>query len=154
MRGVLLLSRGNELRQEAEATTGSGIVVSRSDEPAAALPDTIVQYVMRAREIVILDDASADPTYSADSYVIGHRARSVLCLPLVSKSRITGMLYLENNLTPRVFTPSRTAVLKLLALQAAISLENTYLYGDLAQAESSTASGQRSISRARSRPWR
>jgi GAF domain-containing protein len=134
-RGVFLLSRGKELRQEAEAITGGeGIVVRRSDEPAVALPDTIIQYVTRAREIVILEDASAHPAYSADSYVVERKARSILCLPLVKESRITGMLYLENNLTPHAFTPSRTAVLKLLALQAAISLENTYLYGDLAQA--------------------
>jgi predicted ATPase/signal transduction histidine kinase/GAF domain-containing protein len=134
-RGVLLLSRGNELRQEAEAITGGGgIVVHRQDGPAAALPDMIVQYVRRAREIVILDDASTHARYSADSYVLGRKARSVLCLPLVNESRLTGVLYLENNLTPRVFTPSRTAILKLLASQAAVSLENSYLYGDLAQA--------------------
>jgi GAF domain-containing protein len=54
----------------------------------------------------------------------------------------TGALYLENNLTPGVFTPSRTTVLKLLALQAAISLENAYLYGDLAQAEKALAGGE------------
>jgi predicted ATPase/signal transduction histidine kinase/GAF domain-containing protein len=134
-RGVLLLLRGHELRQVAEAITSeNGIVVRRPDESVAALPDTIVQYVMRIREIVILDDASIHPTYSADTYVIGRRARSVLCLPLVNESNMTGVLYLENNLTPGVFTPNRTAVLKLLTLQAAISLENSYLYGDLAQA--------------------
>jgi PAS domain S-box-containing protein len=145
-RGVLLLLRGNELRQEAEAIIGgNSIVVRRPDEPAGTFPDTIVQYVMRAREIVILDDASAHPTYSADSYVLGRKARSVLCLPLVNESEVTGVLYLENNLTPRVFTPSRTAVLKLLALQAAISLENAYLYGDLAQAEKALSASERSL---------
>ena len=45
------------------------------------------------------------------------------------------MLYLENNLTPHVFTPTRIAVLKLLASQAAISLENTRLYRDLEERE-------------------
>jgi len=145
-RGVLLLLRGNELRQEAEAIIGgNSIVVRRPDEPAATLPDTIVQYVMRAREVVILDDASTDPTYSADSYVLGRKARSVLCLPLVNESRVTGVLYLENNLTPGVFTPSRTAVLKLLALQAAIALENAYLYGDLAQAEKALSASERDL---------
>jgi GAF domain-containing protein len=69
-RGLLLLSRGNDLRQEAEATTsGDGIIVRRQDEAAAALPDSIVHYVMRSREIMLLDDASAHPTYSSDSYV-------------------------------------------------------------------------------------
>jgi PAS domain S-box-containing protein len=45
------------------------------------------------------------------------------------------VLYLENNLAPHVFAPVRTGVLKLLASQAAISLENTRLYRDLAERE-------------------
>ena len=45
------------------------------------------------------------------------------------------MLYLENNLARRVFAPARVAVLKLLASQAAISLENSRLYHDLAERE-------------------
>lgn len=135
-RGLLLLLRGSELRLEAEAVTSAdAIIVRRQVEPAAALPDSIIHYVIRAREIVILDDASADSTFSADTYVRERGARSILCLPLVKQSETTGVLYLENNLTPRVFTPSRVAVLRLLALQAAISLENTYLYGDLAERE-------------------
>jgi PAS domain S-box-containing protein len=54
---------------------------------------------------------------------------------LVNQARIIGVLYLENNLTPHVFTPTRIAVLKLLASQAAISLENTRLYRDLEERE-------------------
>jgi PAS domain S-box-containing protein len=135
-RGVLLLSRGNELRQEAEAvTSGDGVIVSRRNESAAALPESIVRYVTRAREILILGDALADPRFSADFYVRERNARSVMCLPLVTDSKFTGVLYLENKLTPHVFTPSRIAVLKSLALQAAISLENSHLYSDLAERE-------------------
>ena len=46
---------------------------------------------------------------------------------LLNQAKVIGVLYLENNLAPRVFAPARTAVLKLLASQAAISLENTHL---------------------------
>jgi PAS domain S-box-containing protein len=52
-------------------------------------------------------------------------------LPLISQAKLLGLFYLENNLAPRVFTPTRIAVLKLLASQAAISLENIHLYRDL-----------------------
>ena len=45
------------------------------------------------------------------------------------------MLYLENNLTIGAFTPARMAVLKLLASEAAISMENARLYRDLAERE-------------------
>ena len=59
----------------------------------------------------------------------------MLCLPLLKQTRLVGVLYLENNLTPHVFTPARMAILKLLASEAAISLENTRLYGDLQERE-------------------
>jgi PAS domain S-box-containing protein len=59
------------------------------------------------------------------------RPRSVLCLPLVKQAKLIGVLYLENTLAPRVFTPARLAVLELLASQAAISLENARLYAEV-----------------------
>ena len=61
--------------------------------------------------------------------------RSVLCLPLLKQTRLLGLLYLENSLTPHAFTPARMAVLKLLASAAAMSLENTRLYSDLQERE-------------------
>ena len=54
---------------------------------------------------------------------------------MIKQATLIGVLYLENNLTPHVFTPARIAVLKLLASQAAISLENTRLYSDLQERE-------------------
>src|SRR5262249_18638475 len=73
---------------------------------------------------------------STDPYMARGHARSVFCLPLTNQAKLIGVLYLENNLAPRVFAPARTAVLKLLASQAAISLENARLYRDLAERES------------------
>jgi PAS domain S-box-containing protein len=90
---------------------------------------------MRTQEGVILDDASVRSPFSADPYVLQHRARSILCLPLINQAKLTGVLFLENNLTPHVFTPDRITVLKVLASQAAISLENTRLYHDLENRE-------------------
>src|SRR5208282_5633230 len=86
---------------------------------------------MRTRDSVILDDASAEIPFSADEYVREKHARSVLCLPLVKQAKLVGALYLENNLAPRVFTSAKLAILKLLASQAAISLENVRLYDEL-----------------------
>jgi len=83
---------------------------------------------------VILDDASVGP-FSGDAYIRERHARSVFCLPLVKQDRLVALLYLENNLAPHVFTPARTAVLKVLASQAAISLENSRLYRELGERE-------------------
>ncbi len=90
---------------------------------------------MRTHQSLILDDASAQNPFSADAYIRQHRARSVLCLPLIKQAKLIGVLYLENNLTPNVFTPARLAVLKLLASEAATSLENTRLYSELKERE-------------------
>ena len=84
---------------------------------------------------MILDDASAQNPFSEDAYIRQHHARSILCLPLLKQAKLIGVLYLENNLTLHVFTPARIAVLKLLASEAAISLENTRLYSELTERE-------------------
>src|SRR5262249_52540345 len=86
-------------------------------------------------EPVILDDAMSQSPFAADPYIVKCNVRSVLCLPLVNQGKLIGILYLENNLAPRVFTPERVTVLKVIASQAAISLENTQLYRDLADRE-------------------
>jgi PAS domain S-box-containing protein len=137
-RGVLILARGNELRIAAEATTSDETVaVHLLDEAvtAAVLPETVLRYVLRTRESVILDEAAAQGEFSADAYIRQRRARSILGLPLVTQAHLIGALYLENNLAARVFVPGRTAILKLLASQAAIAIENTRLYRDLARRE-------------------
>ena len=137
-RGLLILPRGVKQRIEAEATTrGDRVIVHLRDEAVeeAALPDQVLHYVLRTRESVVLDDAAAESPFAADPYIRERQARSVLCLPLLNQAKLIGVLYLENNLAPHVFAPARTAVLKLLASQAAISLENTRLYRDLAERE-------------------
>ena len=137
-RGLLIMPRGTEQRIEAESTTsGDTVVVRLCDEAVAStvLPESLLHYVLRTREGVILDDASAENDFSADPYIHQHGARSILCLPLLNQAKLIGALYLENNLAPHVFAPARIAVLKLLASQAAVSLENTRLYRDLAQRE-------------------
>jgi len=137
-RGLLILPRGDELQIQAEATiSGEDVTVHLRDASftAVALPESIVRYVMRTRENVILDDGSSGNPFSNDPYIVQHRARSILCLPLINQAKLTGVLYFENNLTPHVFTPGRITVLKVLASQAAISLENTRLYRDLENRE-------------------
>jgi PAS domain S-box-containing protein len=137
-RGVLILPRGIEQRIVAEATTSGDTIVVRLREALVAevaVPESIVHYVVRTQESVILDDAAAQNPFSGDAYIRQHHARSILCLPLINQAKLIGLLYLENNLTPHVFTPTRIAVLKLLASQAAISLENTRLYRDLEERE-------------------
>ena len=131
--------RGAEPRIAAEATTsGDTVTVHLRDEPVTAttLPESVLRYVLRTQESVILDDASAQIPVCRGS------VRPCSAMPVQFsacrcsiRAKLIGVLYLENNLAPRVFSPARIAVLKLLASQAAISLENTRLYRDLAERE-------------------
>ena len=137
-RGLLILPRGDDLQIQAEATTsGEDVTVHlrSAADSTAGLPESVVRYVMRTQETVILDDASSQNLFSADHYMVQRRPRSILTLPLINQGKLISILYLENNLTPRVFTPDRITVLKVLASQAAISLENARLYHDLENRE-------------------
>ena len=132
-RGLLVLMRGDMPQVEAEATTEQKMVVVTVRKEAvtlAAAPESLLHTVIRTKQSVIVDDASAQNPFSADPYIREKRARSVLCLPLLKQTQLIGVLYLENNLASLVFTPARISLLKLLASQAAISLENARLYGE------------------------
>ncbi|WFU66116.1 ATP-binding sensor histidine kinase [Bradyrhizobium brasilense] len=137
-RGLLIVPQGDVLQIEAEAIAGGDDVIVRLRDGSfstAALPESLVRYGTRTHETVILDDASSQNEFSADHYILQSRVRSILCLPLINQGKLTAILYLENSLTPNVFTPNRVALLKVLASQAAISLENARLYHDLANRE-------------------
>jgi PAS domain S-box-containing protein len=137
-RGLLILFPGDEPRIVAEATTGRGqieVTLREMIVSPAELPESLLYYVIRTWESVLIDDALVQNAFSADEYICRKRARSVLCLPLVKQSNLIGVLYLENNLASHVFTPTRISVLELLESQAAISLENARLYSDLRERE-------------------
>jgi PAS domain S-box-containing protein len=141
-RALLITPHGQEPRIEAEATTRGDTVTVRLVGEAVTervLPESVLHYVLRTRESVILDDAAAQSPYGVDSYIRQRQARSILCLPLLNQAKLIGVLYLENNLTPRVFAPARISVLKLLASQAAIALENAHLYRDVTEREKQQA---------------
>ncbi|WP_347269565.1 PAS domain S-box protein [Trichocoleus sp. FACHB-90] len=98
----------------------------------ATIPVSVIHSVERTQETLVLDDAVNESSFSTDPYIQKQQARSLLCLPIHNQSQLIGILYLENNLNAGVFTNDRLQVLKLLMIQAAISLENAQLYAQLA----------------------
>jgi GAF domain-containing protein len=96
-RGVLVVWRDGELRCVAAGSVRNDtITVELRDDPVAQtlLSQSIAQYVLRTRDPVILDDATAEHPFSADSYIRQRQARSVLCLPLITQAKLGGLLYL------------------------------------------------------------
>jgi PAS domain S-box-containing protein len=137
-RGLLILPAEDDHLIQAEAKAAGDqieVVLCQKLITSVTCPESIVRYVVRTRESVILDDASRPNIFSEDDYLRGRPAKSILCLPLIKQGRLTALLYLENTLSSYAFPPDRIAILELLAAQAAISLENTRLYSDLQERE-------------------
>ncbi len=107
-----------------------------TDEDAAhLLPLSVVNYVARTRESVVLIDAQTDELFGTDAFIVQDVARSILCTPIVHQNRLVGVLYLQNDLVPGAFTEDRLRVLTLLAAQAAVSLEAARAYARVRKSE-------------------
>ena len=137
-RTVLLIMDGETPQVEAEALIEPGGVVVRSARRMTLdpqMPESVLHFVARSRESVMLYDALEPNLFSGDPFFGARKVRSLLCVPLVNRTKLIGLLYLENSLAPGVFTNERVAVLRLIALRAAISLENARLYSDIEERE-------------------
>ncbi len=145
-KGSLVLLAHEGLSLAADAGMGSNGVDVRiySDKRVSSsdLPESLLNYVHRSRERVILPDARKPNHFSADAYLSTKKPKSVLCVPILRNTGLIGLLYLENNLVTDAFTADRLAVLELLASQAAISLETARLYAELKRAEEALRESQ------------
>ncbi|ATB37243.1 histidine kinase [Cystobacter fuscus] len=134
--GALLLPSGDALSVVASSRASPGeLAVLSGEGPDRELPWTLLAYVRRTREPLVIGDASQPHAFSSDEYLARGGARSVLCLPLMRQDHVAGVLYLENNLTPHAFSPARLVLLGHIASQAAISIENARLYADVQRAK-------------------
>jgi len=132
-RGYLLLKKKGEWVIEAESATEQQEVTVLQSLPISRnlLPMSMINLVTHTQEVVVLDDAANEGAFRQDHYIKSQQPKSVLCAPLLNQGKLTGLLYLENNLTTAAFTQDRLEMLKLLSSQAAISLENAQLYNNI-----------------------
>jgi predicted ATPase/signal transduction histidine kinase/tRNA A-37 threonylcarbamoyl transferase component Bud32 len=91
----------------------------------------IINYVARTQENVVLKDAAREGQFTRDPYIVETQPKSILCAPLLHQGKVSGILYLENNLITGAFIPERVEILRVLSAQAAISIENSRLYEQL-----------------------
>ncbi|MFZ2629998.1 MAG: AAA family ATPase [Desulfosalsimonadaceae bacterium] len=123
---------------EAEIHIDHREAIIFKSQPADSRTDLfhpVLNYVKRTGTYLVIDDAGSHGDFTRDPYVTAHQPKSVLCLPVIRHSQMVALVYLENNITPAAFTPQRITVLRLLASQAAISLENSRLYEDVIKNE-------------------
>lgn len=96
---------------------------------------SIVRYVQRTAENIILHNASEEGIFKDNPEVQEMNLKSVFCLPLIKLSKLIGIIYLENRLVPSVFSGKEVEMTKLLSAQISISLENAKLVDEMRRAE-------------------
>ncbi|HEY9675308.1 MAG TPA: AAA family ATPase [Waterburya sp.] len=138
--GCLILHKDSEWVIEASGEVDSSASVDayttrvlQSIPIDNQLPISIINYVVRTKESLVLNDASREGSFTDEPYIKDHQTKSLLCAPLLNQGKLVGLFYLENNLTAGAFTPERLEVLNLLSSQAAISIENANLYTQLGE---------------------
>jgi predicted ATPase/signal transduction histidine kinase/CheY-like chemotaxis protein/tRNA A-37 threonylcarbamoyl transferase component Bud32 len=132
--GFLILEKAGSLFVEAAGIFDQDEIIVQQSMPVDSsqeLPISVINYVHRTHQNVVLNDATTEGVFTTDNYIINHQPKSVLCTPIINQGKLIGILYLENNLITGAFTPERLKVLQLLSSQAAISIENARLYNDL-----------------------
>lgn len=107
-----------------------GIVVMQEQqlEETTSIPKNVINYVQYSKESVILDNACTSESFMNDPYVSFNKPKSVLCVPILNKGEIYGIVYLENNLIEGAFNEERIEVLRVISSQFAISMENARMY--------------------------
>jgi predicted ATPase len=138
--GVFMLNQEDNLVIQAQAlqrlggSEGALQITALQAIPvqsSSAIPASLINYVSRTLQPLVIDDAMATTKFASDPYIAQHQPKSILCTPICKQGKLIGLLYLENNLIRGAFTHDRLKVLKLLTTQAAISLENALLYESL-----------------------
>ncbi len=124
--GVLLLKEHGAWQPVAEKAVETD--TGKQERTGIFWPDSVVGYVSRTKEPVILEQASSSELFSADPYFRTAEPQSVLCLPIVHMGEVLAVLYLENNQMKGVFTEQRLHTLNVICSQMALSLSNALRY--------------------------
>lgn len=133
-KGALLVMEHGRLFVQAEINADA--ITLQQDlavEKCEYLALSVINYVKRTGEKVVLGDAAHDSQFNGDPYIEREQPKSIMCLPLQKQGQLVGMLYMENNLAVDAFTAEHAELLQILSTQIAISLENAALYNDLEQ---------------------
>lgn len=130
-RGYLILESDGELIIEASEDIDKNefmVMQSMALNDCSDICRSIVHYVYNSGEDIVLGNASKEGLFTSDPYITRVKCKSILCTPIMSKGKISGILYMENNLSENAFTPERLEILRSFSVQAAISIENARLF--------------------------
>jgi PAS domain S-box-containing protein len=103
------------------------------DPSDSALSRTVVNQVLSEGRPILTTNALQDPRFDAQESVISLSLRSILCVPLILKESIIGVIYADNRLREGLFTETQKNLLATFANQAAVAIENARLFESVRQ---------------------
>ena len=125
------LIQGEKMLSQEESIVLTGTPYEERVEDLAV---SVIQYVVRTNQTVVLDDAMHLGIFTEDAYINKTKQKSILCLPISHQGKLAGILYFENNSSTEAFTPNRLGILRLLSSEIATAIRNAMLYSDLEKA--------------------
>ena len=136
-RGVLLLEENDSWNIRALADLNNEIVELtemkfRSDNPEDEhlVSPGVVNFVIHSGESLLINDLNDDHGFSKDPYLKVVAPKALICIPLINKNELIGIVYLENRSVARVYNEDRLEMLNILASQVAVSISNAKLYAN------------------------
>ena len=105
-----------------------GIDQSTIDEPHFQVSRGVVERVAREGQPILTSDAQSDDRFSTRESVMILGLRAILCVPLMIKDQILGVVYVDNRLRAGIFTQADLELLTAIASSAAVAIENARLY--------------------------
>lgn len=128
-RGYILLWENEELVcRSAQNHLGLGLTLE--NDPISR---SICQRVLDSAEPLCVDDAMGDSEFQMQASVMALNLRTVMCVPLLSKQTVLGVLYVDSQAIVNHFTERDLSLLESIAHHAAIAIENAHLYSQLTQ---------------------
>lgn len=125
-RGFLMLS--DEESGALEVQVARNMDRETIERSSFDISRSIVQRVARSGEPVVTINAQTDPRFSGQESIISYNLRSILCVPLKIRERITGVIYADNRIAAGIFGDDDRDLLATFANQAAVAIANARLF--------------------------
>ena len=126
-KGFLVLMEGSELAVKV----ARNIKRENIADAVKQLSDSILAKVVRTRKALIISDALHDDEFQSSLSVINLKLSSVMCVPLLERGNLLGVLYVGNDSVVELFDDSRLDVLTIFAAQASLIIRNALLMNEL-----------------------
>jgi len=122
-KGFLLLT-GSDGPRVTVARSADGRDIEDAKEMVS---DSIVQRVLKDRRPLVIADALNDSEFNASLSILSLRLCSVMCVPLMDRGSLIGLLYVGHDNVVNLFDPSSLDMLTIFAAHASLFVQNALL---------------------------